>query len=106
MQLLTPQLRSILPPLGSQRGQADPIIYARFWIPDVNWVWYVTEGQGDQSAFQFYGYVVGLDEEWEHFSLRDLEAVHSPGGAYVERDVNFSPTRWSEIESLRKTQTT
>lgn len=101
MRLLTPQLRSILPPLGSQRCKADPMIYAKFWIPDMNWVWYVAEGQEEKGGFQFFGYVIGLDEEWEKFSLRDLEAVRSPRGARVERDVDFSAKRWSEIEVNR-----
>lgn len=99
MRLLSRELRQSLPSLGSQRGAADPIVHAKFWIPDINWIWYVIEGQMSRHGFTFFGYVIGLDEKWEGFSLRDLEVVRGPDGQRVQPDHNFSPEFWSKIKS-------
>jgi hypothetical protein len=98
MRLLSQELRESLPSLGAQRGANDPMVYAKFWIPDVGWIWYVTEGEHRGNNFIFFGYVLGEDEEWEEFSLRDLEAIRSPEGGRVERDLDFQPTQWRNIE--------
>ena len=101
MRSLAASLSSKLPPLGSQRFLADPFIYAKFWIPAVNWIWYVIEGEPSKQEFRFYGYVIGLDEEWEEFSLRDLEVVRGPDGQRVRRDDDFVPCLWSEVSAAR-----
>lgn len=97
MRLLLRELRETLPSLRSQRGTDDPMVYAKFWIPEVNWIWYITEGESWGGDFRFFGYVIGVDEEWEYFSLKDLEVVCSPGGRRVERDLNFTPTRFRSL---------
>lgn len=101
MRLLSQELREILPSPGSQRDSSDPMIYAKFWIPEVNWTWYVIEGEPSRQGFRFYGYVIGLDEEWEEFSLRDLEVVRGPDGHRVRRDDDFVPGPWSEVNAAR-----
>ena len=45
MKLLIPELRASLPPLYSQENVPDPVVHAKFFTPDSNWTWYVTEGQ-------------------------------------------------------------
>jgi Protein of unknown function (DUF2958) len=104
MRLLSQELRENLPPLGSQRTSSDPMIYAKFWIPEVNWIWYVAEGQASSQGFKFFGYVIGLDEEWEEFSLRDLEVVIGPSGDRVRRDYDFISQRWSKLSATRGEQ--
>jgi hypothetical protein len=44
IELLPRELRNVLPPLNSQEGVSDPIVYAKFLSRDSGWVWYVTEG--------------------------------------------------------------
>ena len=53
--LLPSELRRALPPLNSQEGISDPIVYAKFVSRESNWVWNVTEGsqQGDESTAEF-----------------------------------------------------
>jgi len=36
------ELHAIVPPLHSQEGIPDPIVYVRFFTSE--WIWYVTEG--------------------------------------------------------------
>jgi hypothetical protein len=43
MKLLTAELRTRLPRLYSQEKVPDPIVHAKFFTPDSNWTWYVTE---------------------------------------------------------------
>ena len=57
MDLLTEALRATLPPLYGQEPAADPIVYAKFFTPDGEWTWYVTEGSAAGEDFKFFGYV-------------------------------------------------
>jgi hypothetical protein len=101
MRSLAASLSSKLPTLGLQRFLDDPFIHVKFWIPEVNWTWYVIEGEPSRQGFRFYGYVIGLDEEWEEFSLQDLEVVRGPDGQRVRRDDDFVPGLWSEVNAAR-----
>jgi len=42
MKLLTDELRAKLPALYSQEHEADPVVYAKFFLPGTSWTWYVT----------------------------------------------------------------
>lgn len=53
MQLLTEELRAQLPKLYSQENIRDPIVHLKFFTPDSNWTWYVTEGEADGDDFRF-----------------------------------------------------
>ena len=48
MQLLTEELKKILPRLYSQDADPNPVVYAKFFTPDSNWTWWVTEGEPDE----------------------------------------------------------
>ena len=72
MELLTDELRKILPPLYSQEKNKDPTVHVKFFTPDSAWTWYVTEGSEQEDGFMFFGYVAGLEEEWGYFSLSEL----------------------------------
>jgi hypothetical protein len=102
MQLLTAELRAQLPPLYSQDGNQDPTVYAKFFTPDSNWIWFATEGQYVEDEFQFFGYVVGPFPEWGYFLLRDLEKSQDPTGARIERDLHFKPAPFSEVRKREK----
>ena len=89
--LLPSELREALPPVNSQERTSDPIVYAKFLSPGSNWVWYVTEGSPDGDDFLFFGFVIGVEEEWGYFSLSELTAARPPWEFPIERDLRFKP---------------
>lgn len=91
MQLLTEELRRILPALYAQEHQSDPAVFIKFFTPDSNWTWWVTEGSPDGSDFRFFGFVRGFEDEWGYFLLSELEAARGPLGLPIERDLWFQP---------------
>jgi hypothetical protein len=97
MKLLTPELLASLPPLYSQEKVPDPVVHCKFFTPDSNWTWYVTEGEADEDDFRFFGYVCGLEEEFGYFVLSELESARGPLGLEIERDLYFEPGPFSEI---------
>src|SRR6267142_3887030 len=99
MKLLTAELRASLPPLYAQDGNNDPIVHAKFFTPDSNWTWFVTEGSPDEDDFRFFGYVIGHEEEWGYFVLSELESARGPMGLPIERDLYFDPGPWNEVEA-------
>jgi hypothetical protein len=97
MQLLTEELRQKLPPLYSQEADDNPYVHAKFFTPDSNWTWWVTEGSPEGNDFRFFGYVRGLAEEWGYFLLSELETAHGPLGLSIERDIHFTPGRFTDV---------
>ena len=91
MKLLTTEILKALPPLGSQEDVADPIAYVKFFSPDAGWTWYATEGEPEGDDFLFFGYVIGHESEWGHFSMSELESFLGALGLPVERDRFFTP---------------
>lgn len=102
MELLPPELRHLLPPLYAQEKNDDPTVYIKFFTPDSNWTWYVTEGSADEEDFRFFGYVIGMEKEWGYFLLSELSAARGPMGLEIERDLYFIPKRFSEIRALHR----
>jgi len=90
MKLLTDELRAKLPALYSQEGEANPIVYAKFFLPGTGWTWYVTEGSPHEDDYLFFGFVIGLESEWGYFLLSELETVRTNLGLAVERDLSFT----------------
>ncbi len=72
----------------------EAIAYARLFIPDSDWVWYITEFDGQDTLF---GLVIGHERELGYFSLSELEAVRGPLGLPIERDLHFTPTPLREL---------
>jgi hypothetical protein len=97
MPLLDDELRARLPALYSQEAEGDPMVYAKFFTPDSNWTWYVTEGQAEGDDFRFFGFVQGQADEWGYFLLSELEAVRGPLGLPIERHVHFEPGRFTDV---------
>ena len=97
MKLLTAELRAQLPPLYAQDGAKDHMVYAKFFTPDANWTWFVIEGEPDVDDFRFFGYVIGLEEEWGYFSLKELTSTRGPLGLPIERDLYFKQGPFSEV---------
>lgn len=102
MELLTAELRAQLPGIYAQAEEPDPMVYAKFFTPDSGWTWYVTEGQEEEDDFAFFGYVKGQCWELGYFSLKELQAVRGSLGLAIERDLDFTPVRWSEVKQKER----
>jgi hypothetical protein len=89
MELLTNDLRQVLPPLYAQENVKDPLVFIKFFTPDSNWTWYVTEGSEEDGEFRFFGYVIGFENEWGYFLLSELQGARGPLGLPIERDLYF-----------------
>jgi hypothetical protein len=102
MELLPAELRKSLPSLYSQEKVDDPVIHIKFFTPDSNWTWYVTEGSEEGDDFVFFGYVIGMEREWGYFVLSELTSAHGPWGLAVERDIYFTPAPFSRVLELQQ----
>ncbi len=95
MKLITKEISTILPKLYEQDSKGlNAIAYVKFFTPDSNWTWYVTEYNGDDI---FFGLVDGLEKELGYFSLSELKSVRGPFGLNVERDLYFEPATLEEL---------
>jgi hypothetical protein len=97
VELLTAELRQRLPPLYSQKAEDDPMAHAKFFTPDSNWTWWVTEGSPERDDYRFFGYVQGLEDEWGYFVLSELTSARGPLGLRIERDIHFEPGRFTAV---------
>jgi hypothetical protein len=97
MKLLTEELKKTLPRLYSQENDPNPVVACKFFTPDSNWTWWVTEGEPDGDDFRFFGYVRGLEEEWGYFLLSELEAARGPLRLPIERDLYFKSGRFTDV---------
>lgn len=104
MELLPAELRAQLPPLYAQEHERDAMVYVKFFTPWTNWTWYATEGSQKEDDFIFFGFVFGFEGEWGYFSLNELQSTKGPAGLTIERDLHFTPARWSEVEKRHKLQ--
>lgn len=116
MKLLTAELKRQIPPLYSTENQSndDHLVVCKYFTPDSSWAWYVMEASAvladgsyapladtkPDEVFDvlFFGVVDGLELEWGHFSLSELESVRGPFGLKIERDLYFEPTRWGDLK--------
>jgi hypothetical protein len=94
MELLPAELRNQLPKLYAQEGAEDPIVYIKFFFPAGYWTWFVTEGEDRGDDFLFFGYVIGFEEEWGYFTLRQLQEINVQNLS-VERDLYFKQDKIS-----------
>jgi len=99
MELVTSELRDMLPPLYSQEHEEDPLVICKFFTPDSNWTFYALEFDGEDL---FFGWVVGFEKELGYFRLSELLQARGPLGLPVERDLQFSPTKLSLVMELHR----
>jgi hypothetical protein len=97
MKLLTKELRRILPALYSQEHNPNPTVFAKFFTPDSNWTWWVTEGLPEGEDFRFFGFVRGFENEWGYFMLSEIESARGPLGLPIERDLSFQPGPFHDV---------
>ena len=104
MKLLTQEIRKKLPPLYSQDGKGGKAIaHLKLFTPDSSFTWYISEGSpitngnGDEIDFHFFGLVEGQFKELGYVSLKELEEVRGPMGLPIERDLYWQPKTLEEI---------
>ena len=98
MDLLPEELKKALPALYSQESSGSPKAYAKFFTPDAEWTWLVTEGSEEEDGdWLLFGYVIGLEEEWGYFSLSEIAGIRGPLRLPVERDLWFRPEPIDEV---------
>jgi len=98
MQLLTDELRGIIPEFysGEDIELEEKIIYAKFFLADANFTWYILEF--DKKSNTFFALVDGLDRELGYVSLDELEQVRGHMGLHIERDLYFTPVKYGELK--------
>lgn len=92
MKLLTKAIEAKLAksPLYSQEKNQRPPVIVKFFTPDSNWAWYVTEGTKEENGdWTFFGLVEGHETELGYFTLSELESARGPLGLKIERDMYF-----------------
>jgi len=105
MKLLTEEIRKQLPPLYSQDSLGGKAVaYVKFFTPDSNWTWWAIEGSpvtnndGEEIDFHFFGFVEGHVKELGYFMLSELTSVRGPMGLPIERDLYWQPRTLEEID--------
>ena len=74
MQHLTEELRASLHPFTPRTGNPNPTVYAKFFTPDSNWTWFITEGGAEEELRDALQYVV-----WpETMQTELMETTHDP----------------------------
>lgn len=99
MKLITKEMQNKIPSLYEQDGKGyEAIAYAKFFTPDSNWTWYVTEYDPKENIC--FGLVFGHEVELGYFSISELETVTGPLGLNIERDLYFTPKTLNELLEL------
>jgi len=112
MMLLTAEIKKKLPALYSNetKSVADTMVMIKFFTPDGNWTWYVTEGSPVDADgyydtdkpkvdYMFFGLVDGAYPELGYFSLSELMSIRGHLGLPVERDRYFDPISLEELRT-------
>jgi hypothetical protein len=102
MELVPKDIEALLPPLFSQDGVPDPIVFAKLFDPCGRYTFYILEGQrepdGDLMLFGFCRSPLGPRcDELGYVTLSQLEGVRGPLGLGIERDLYFKPTPLSRV---------
>jgi len=94
-QLMTPEIRELLPPLFSNEDKGlDAVAPIKYFAPASGWTWYATEFDGEDILF---GLVVGYEVELGSFSLSELQSVRGGLNLPVERDLYYKPKTLREL---------
>ena len=100
MRLLTKELEQTLPKLYATEHikTENKIVHIKYFTPDSNWSWYITEY--DPKNRIFFGYVIGQEKEWGYISLNELETITGPLGLNIEREIHFTKTEVKNIKEI------
>jgi hypothetical protein len=79
MELLPADLRASLPPLYSQEHNPNPRVHLKFFTPDSDWTWFVTEGQPQDDDFISSASCVALRKSGDISCFRNSPASAEGG---------------------------
>lgn len=96
MKLLTKSILEDFKKIWSQEEIEDPIIICKFFNPCGAGTWYACEFNEEDKIF--FWFVSLIADEWGYFSLEELESVKLSFGLKIERDLHFTPCKFSEIK--------
>jgi N12 class adenine-specific DNA methylase len=88
-----------IPGIGETEKDDNPQAVLKFFTPDANWSWYVTEYDSHDLCF---GLVEGMETEWGYFSLSEISATKGPLGLKIERDKWFAPQPVKQLPAYRQ----
>lgn len=100
MIILTEEIKKKILPLGyhGEIYEEEVNITLRFFCPQNSWEWFVTEGKEDDAGeWVFWGYVKKDFNEWELFTLKELNDFESKTGYQVIRDPYFLNKKIKDI---------
>ncbi len=84
-----------IPKLYATENVKDPTVWLRWFTPDSNFTFWVTEFDPDEKLC--FGLVQGFETELGYFSLAELEEARGPLGLRLERDIHFNPKPLSKV---------
>lgn len=101
MQLLTDEMREVMPKLGTTQGDLErrPVV-AKFFNPTGAATWLVLEGEpvldeGEEIDYEFWGWACltgdPRDADWGPFLLSELSSFCGRLGLGIERDLCVKP---------------
>lgn len=101
MKLLTKELLKKLPKTYKADGSTndcgrDPMLYVKLFTPWTNWTWWIA--QYDPETQECFGLCEGFEREWGYFSLAELSEIRGFAGLKIERDLHFTPCKFSELK--------
>ena len=84
------------PGLYSQGNKGEEaVVYVKIFDPCGSWTWYITEYDGNDTAF---GFVCGFEKELGYISLSELATISGKTGIGLEIDVWFKPTTLGKVK--------
>lgn len=105
MKLMTDELKEKFKkfPLYSQDGKGgEAEVVVKYFTPDAQATWLITEGTEDKSGdWELFGLVSlnSYDWEWGYVWLSSLEEVVGPLGLHIERDLHIK--EGSKVKDLK-----
>jgi hypothetical protein len=99
MKLLTRELEKHLPPLYSHEDVEDPLVLAHFFNPSGQGDWWITEGSREDEDYLMFGLCSIFEPELGYVSMNELQSARGPLGLGIERDLNWTPKRLSEVRA-------
>lgn len=85
--------------LHAQRKSIEPMLYARYHVPDEAWQFFVAEGEPAGADYFFFGLLMADEDEadWNWVEVRLSELMKVPG---VMRDAEFIPATFPDAVSF------
>ena len=93
--LVPNDIAGLIPGHGYTVKEPLVTVYLKWFTPDANWTWYITEMDRDKGIC--YGIVSGIETEWGTFTIEQVQKVRGSLGLPVERDLHFKPTLVSDL---------